>query len=259
MNPDPLPRGVPPGDRAGASAFTALFLVAANVIPLWGVLSWGWQAFEVVVLYWLENVVVGLINLLKMALASPRPERLRSLQKLDERPAAPGGDPELARQAERWMADNDSQIVWLHHVSKLFLLPFFIFHYGMFTLVHGMFVFFLLGQRSGEDLPFSGNPFEVLPEMLHRVFSGGAAWGALALAASHLVSFACHFLFRGEFRRKTAAEQMAAPYGRVVVLHVAILGGAFAITALGSPLALLVILVAGKTILDLALHRRSHR
>ena len=52
---------------------------------------------------------------------------------------------------------------------------------------------------------------------------------------------------------------MMAPYGRIVVLHIAILFGAFAIMALGSPLFLLVLLIVGKIALDLKLHRRSHQ
>jgi len=43
------------------------------------------------------------------------------------------------------------------------------------------------------------------------------------------------------------------------VLHVAILFGAFAIQGLGSTVPLLVILVVGKTAIDLSLHRWMHR
>jgi hypothetical protein len=47
--------------------------------------------------------------------------------------------------------------------------------------------------------------------------------------------------------------------GRVVVLHIAILFGAFATFILSSPVILLLLLIAGKTVLDLKLHHRSHR
>lgn len=52
---------------------------------------------------------------------------------------------------------------------------------------------------------------------------------------------------------------MAAPYGRIVVLHIAILFGALVITALGSPVFLLILLIIGKIVLDVKLHQRSHR
>jgi hypothetical protein len=52
---------------------------------------------------------------------------------------------------------------------------------------------------------------------------------------------------------------MGAVYGRVVVLHLTILLGAFATAILGGPIWILLILVAGKTVLDLGLHAREHR
>ena len=55
------------------------------------------------------------------------------------------------------------------------------------------------------------------------------------------------------------AAVVGGAYGRVVVLHLTIIFGAIAIQALGAPIAALVILVAGKTLLDLGLHLRAHR
>ena len=50
----------------------------------------------------------------------------------------------------------------------------------------------------------------------------------------------------------------AAPYGRVVILHVAIMAGAMPVLALGSPAPLLVALIAMKTVVDIVMHQRSH-
>jgi hypothetical protein len=47
---------------------------------------------------------------------------------------------------------------------------------------------------------------------------------------------------------------MFQPYGRIVVLHIAILLGAFAVLALGSNIGVLLILIVGKTALDLGFH-----
>ncbi|MGB2011794.1 MAG: DUF6498-containing protein, partial [Akkermansiaceae bacterium] len=46
-------------------------LIGANLIPLAGVLAWDWSIFHVVVVYWLENVIIGAINILKMITCSP--------------------------------------------------------------------------------------------------------------------------------------------------------------------------------------------
>jgi hypothetical protein len=52
---------------------------------------------------------------------------------------------------------------------------------------------------------------------------------------------------------------MHAPYGRIVVLHIAIILGAFAIAAVGSSVGLLILLIIGKIIIDAKLHIRSHK
>jgi hypothetical protein len=51
---------------------------------------------------------------------------------------------------------------------------------------------------------------------------------------------------------------MKAPYKRVAVLHVAVIAGGFLVQRLGSPLGLLLALVAIKIVMDISLHRRSH-
>lgn len=220
------------GDEAGRK-LSGFLLVAANALPVVGVLFWGWNLFEIVALYWFENVVVGVLNVVRMIACNPDAKHLREF----------GGGR------------------FAHQFSKFLLVPFFCVHYGMFTMGHGIFVVLLLGPKNEGSWMgnFSGNPFEILPELFRELAGTSSKWAALALVGSHLASFVVHFVVRGEYRRLTTSVLMFAPYARIVVLHLAILGGAFAIAALGSPLALLLILVAGKTAIDLALHRRSHR
>lgn len=217
-------------------------LVGANLVPLAGVFAWDWKVFDIVALYWMENVIVGVFNVAKMLICAPDPARIR----LPETRAGGSAD----------AAGSGAAPALVHHLSKLFFIPFFTVHYGLFTLVHGIFVFALLGGKESLEV---ADPVAGLRGMIGEVLGGGGKWAALALAISHGVSFGQHFLIGGEYRRTAAPIQMFAPYGRVVVLHVAILLGAFAAQALGSPLPLLAILIGGKIAVDLALHRRSHR
>ena len=66
-------RSVPKIDPPPAAAprrlplASALALLAANLVPLAGVLLWGWKLHEVIVLFWAESAVVGFYTLLKMA------------------------------------------------------------------------------------------------------------------------------------------------------------------------------------------------
>lgn len=225
------------------------FLIAANLLPAAGVLLWGWSVFEIVALYWFENVIIGAFNILKMLTASgefPTQEQLKQANAARESPDMP----EYLR--------NPAATGGIRHGIKLFLIPFFTVHYGMFCLVHGVFVGVLLGGKGG-GMAMSGGPFEGVGRMFQAIFGSGGKWFVLAIVASHLFSYLANFIGKGEFRRVSAPGLMMAPYGRIVVLHVAIILGAFVITALGSPVFMLLLLIAGKIFLDAKLHLRSHR
>ena len=203
-------------------------LVAANLIPFWGVLFWGWDAFNVVLLYWSENIVVGFYNILKMAFAK------------------------VSHPAE--------------HLGKLFMIPFFSVHYGGFCAVHGSFVLMLFK----EDSSFMNNTtwpcFFVFLQMLLNVIKNAFSIMSLemryamgALFVSHGVSFVYNYLIKGEYARIKSDRLMGSPYARIVVMHVAIIFGAFLTAALGSPVGILIILVALKTYLDVIFHKRQHK
>jgi hypothetical protein len=62
----PIPEG-----REHAARHQQLALILANLVPLAGVLFWDWDIFNIVVLYWFENVIIGGINILKMPTCAP--------------------------------------------------------------------------------------------------------------------------------------------------------------------------------------------
>jgi hypothetical protein len=211
-----LPNAAPPATDARPRWPSVLALVAANLAPLYGVLVLGWETFPLVLLFWLENVIIGALNAARMLCVDPR-------------------DP------ASWAA-------------KLLMVPFFCVHYGMFTAVHGVFVFALFGGSAYGEI----HGLWTLDAAARAVHELGLGLAVLALAASHLFSFLWNYLGRGEYRRASVGQLMAQPYGRVVVLHIAILGGGFATMALGSPVWALLLLVALKIGFDLRAHLREH-
>ncbi len=252
-------RGADNSHPGGVPA-SAVVLVGANLLPLVGVFAWGWDVLNVVALYWFENVLIGVINVIKMLCSAPDAKQLNLAAVLRGRAAVMKGELsarelEQLQTAEKALSGVGSGISGFNHASKLFLVPFFTVHYGFFCFGHGISVFALLGGR-GAGMPDISSSF---PELLQAAVAAGGIWGALALGASHLYSFFVNYLGRGEFRRTAAAALMIAPYGRVVVLHIAILFGGFVTEFFGSPAFLLALLIFGKIALDLVFHRRSHR
>lgn len=97
-------------------------------------------------------------------------------------------------------------------------------------------------------------------ELLRASLGGLSTGGLLALAGlviSHGISFFRNYVGRGEYRRAQPMGEMFRPYPRVVILHVCILFGGFAIMMLGSSMPLVVLLMIGKTIFDAKSHGGS--
>lgn len=94
-----------------------LGVLVLNLIPAFCVLFFGWSALVLLLLYWAENVVIGVVNVLKMGVTS----------------VAGGAFGVLA---------------------GLMSIPFFILHYGGFCAGHGLFVVAVAGggMQGGDPL-----------------------------------------------------------------------------------------------------------
>jgi len=100
-------------------------LVLLNAIPIYGVFQWGWKSFDLIFLYWLENIIIGAIMVLRMVV----------------RPYSHAVEISL----------------------PVFLVPFFTLHYGMFCFGHGKFVIHLFGEGVQPELAGMDIPEIVLP------------------------------------------------------------------------------------------------
>lgn len=209
---------------AHASPVAIVLLVAANALPLLGVLLLGWSLPTIVALYWAENGVVGAFALARIATA----------QGFED---APGSVTVNGRPVPL------ATLQWAN-AARFVLMPFFCVHYGMFWFVHGVFV---LGGLPAMWAQMAGRPAEFADP-------GTILWAVLVLAVSHGASFVLNWWLGGERFTSTPAREMAAPYGRVVVLHVTIVLGAFAVAILGAPIWALVLMVVLKTAADLTAH-----
>jgi hypothetical protein len=228
-----------PAIKLEASRTALLALIAVNLIPLVGVLYWDWSVFEIVFLYWCENLIVGFITALKMLTAFPEPTNGTFRLNI------PGKG-----NTQKIPIYGQLLIGTFTLVGKLFLLAFFIVHYGMFCMGHGIFIFSIFGDES-----FSSSDVWRLDELI----AGPLLLAFWALLLSHLYSFLVNYLFRGEFRRSTARDQMTAPYKRIVVLHLTIIAGGGVSMVMGSPFWMLALLIGLKIVLDSRAHLKEHQ
>ena len=207
-----------------------LALIGANLIPLAGVFFFGWDVTFIVLLYWIENLIAGFYNILKMA-----------IMRVDRS---------------------------LENVSKFFIIPFFCVHYGGFCAGHGFFLihFFKIGTGSS---PFENGsawwgPFifiQLLFSVIAKIWASKPPemiWAVIGLTISHGISFWENYILGQEYKTSTLKKLMHQPYQRIIVMHIAIIASGIFIMKLNSPLPLLIILIMLKIFFDLYLHRKSH-
>jgi hypothetical protein len=157
----------------------------------------------------------------------------------------------------------ESAVVGFYNVLKMmmekggqkeFLILFFLFHYGFFMFGHYIAVLIFAiwtGDRSMIDIG-----------LLAPLYTDSSVLAAIAASfVSHGVSFAQNFIGRKEYLATTVDRQMIRPYGRIAMMHVAILASAFtiALTRFDRPVTAVVILIILKTVLDFYSHRRERR
>lgn len=180
-------------------------IVVGNLIPIFGVLFLGWDAAQILILYWAENLTIGLLTV----------------------PRILGARGDASTTADR-----------------LGLAAFFAVHYGFFWLMHGVFAWTLAGELARQ----SGAPDGVWAGTFG---TGDFRWALAGLVVVQVVAFVREW--RNSARRRSALPrtEMFRPYGRLVVLHLTVLIGAWSLLELGAPASTVILLCVGKMLLEL--------
>lgn len=207
--------------------------------PLLGVFFWGWNAREVVLIYWFENLVIGFWQLMKMAAVGGLK------MKMGGPFAAPG---------------------------VIFTMLFFAMHYGGFCAGHGVFVLEL--TDAGE----TGGAMEVLDMKNLKVFLGplvflqmlylvalqaweslpvASLWSVASLFAMRGLGFFQDFIFSGKWKEAQVQKLMFEPYKNIIALHIAIVFGAGLAMAFEGAWPVLALIVVGKLVMDFVSLRKQ--
>jgi hypothetical protein len=205
-------------------------LVLANLVPLAGVLFLDWDTRYLLLLYWLENLVIGGWTLVRMLHA--------------------GG----------WRGLPQAAFFSFHY-------SFFCAGHGMFIIglaagsveaddEHAV----LDGDEDGLPLLI---PLHLLVDCLTWVKTevpGLLGLPLLAFVISHGISTVYHHFIGCEDASRDADDIMFDPYKRIVALQIAIILGGIVIleTGAGDVAPALMLLVAVKTAIDIHQHRDAH-
>lgn len=193
-----------------------VFLVLANLVPLLGVLIWDWKIIPIMLVFWLENIIVGIFFILRILTAGV------------------GGNQQIPP------------------AYRLVGALFFTIHFGIFTFIHGMFVFLLFGESTEHGTSVD------LGDVMSVITEYHLQWAIAALLISHGVSYLSNYLLGGESRNTSIISLMSRPYLRVAILHLTIIFGGFAVVILNQPMIGLIVLIVVKMSIDIWAHLIEH-
>ena len=167
-----------------------IFLILVNGVPLYGVWFENWDARMVFLVYCLETIIIGIINVLKMAAVTI-----------------------LVKPTDYWNNNGVS-----NKASGWFFILFFILHYGIFVFVQTQLFFGVSGLIKGHSL-FSG--YAQIPALLGNE-------GKLLLAifiTYYTLQTLFSFFQSGEYKTISMARLMFQPYTRIIVQQLAVIIG----------------------------------
>jgi hypothetical protein len=196
-------------------ALVPLILILSNLVPLAGILVWGWDTFVLLCLYWLETAVIGFWTILRVATMSRDPGSV----------------------AGRSIA------------GTLALAGFFTVHAGVFMSVHMLFIYTLFAGPWTERIHDARDFFRL-------IVIGKDLWIPLvALFAGQGAIFINDAVNRFVFATTPLGNAdtgaiMGGFYKRIVIMHLAIMGGAFLSQMIGGT-APLIVLVLLKTAIEI--------
>ncbi len=202
---------------------SVLVLIAANLVPLFGVLFWGWDLFVLMMAYWMETGVIGFWSILHMAIVA------------------------------RWRALLLAPFFIVHFggfMAGHFLFLWTLFGREQFAQVGTVMDFFRIGVwETGLLLALIAmvvsHGFSFFFNVWRRMRDGRAAAGANPSGVPAT-------------RAKDAGSIMGATYGRVVLMHITILFGAMLAAIFQTKTAAFVLLIVLKVAADIAAHVRKN-
>lgn len=191
------------------------FLIAVNLVPVFGVWFEGWDARKVFIVYCIETVIVGLVTILKMA-----------------------GITLFVRSKHEWNNNGAKSMQ-----SGLFFILFFIVHYGFFVFVQTQ-IFFAVTNLGRSTIGFG--IYSKIPGMLGHE----GRLMVLIFIIYYTAQGLFNFFGSGQYKNISMTRLMMQPYVRIFIQQfIVILGGMM--LAFGAPYLFIVVMAVTRLAAEL--------
>lgn len=198
------------------------FIAATSLVPLAGVVWLGWSASTLLAVFWAETLLSGTANVLRIAIHR-----------------------RLTRASGHWrrhLKDSRAREIQAPMPEVSFLAEYTMILY-VFTFAHGLFlgIFLLILDHNWQGAEPS--PWKIDVESFRN--------GVLAVLGITVLELVYEGLSLGRQTFSWLKSRMQASLGRVVVLHLVIIFGAFLMMRFETPMTFLGVLVGLKALIDL--------
>ena len=191
------------------------FLILINLVPLYGVWFEGWNAAQVFLVYCLETVIIGVINVLKMACVTI-----------------------FVKSKDVWENGGSTTMQ-----SGWFFIFFFIIHYGFFVFVQTQVFFGVSGIANNASL---FGKYAQIPALL----GDNGKLMLLIFITYYTLQNVFGFFVTGNYKTISLSRLMFEPYMRIFVQQfVVILGSIF--LSFGAGKVFILVFIAAKIFFEL--------
>ena len=185
-----------------------LLLIAANLLPVYGVWFLGWSPTEAFTVYAMETMIVGIMTVLKLLVCT------------------------VAKGKDDW--NNNGMTT---KMSGLFFILFFIVHFGIFALVQTA-----IFSSTAKISPPGSGMFHFFFHW-YSYINQDIAYMLMAFIIGYLGKSFLPFLLNGDYKNQPMMLIMFMPYGRIFVQQfTVILGSMFLSLGLGKVFILIFVL-----------------
>lgn len=168
-----------------------IFLIAANLLPVFGVWFLSWSPQQVFIVYCLETIIIGFFNLVRMGIST------------------------AYRKTDIWY-NGDYQA----RVSGIWFMLFFLVHYGFFVALQMGLFFAVSGIGDQYNIGFF-NFFFNFPQLVGS--------NAYIMIGTFMFSYGyktvSEFVLTGSYKTVPLSIQMFQPYMRIFIQQVTVIVG----------------------------------
>ncbi len=199
---------------------SSISLIFVNLLPILGAIFLGWDIYTLLLIYWSENVVVGIFTVIKILKAENILDR-NGKYKIEV--IKPQTDP---------AKEND---------KKGSYLGAFLFTYGGFCLIHGIILMTIV----------STEVVNIIALILNMVI------GFALIFISHLISYKTNYIDKEEYKNTSVVEIFIRSFKRIFIIQFTMVILFFLLRGVDNLIAVSVMVVI-KIIADLIGHRSEH-